>query len=314
MITVKRYTQKDESGWNTFVDRSANGTFILNRRYMDYHRDRFADHSLLLYQNQKCIGVFPANEEKKHIFSHGGLTYGGLIVGPDTKLAATLTCIHGVLKYYNQKGFTTMSYKPVPTFFHTTPYMQDLYALFIAKSTCMAFNAGFAMDVSHVTVPKNGRYMIAKAQRNTVQIVRASTCRAFWSEILVPHLAKKFHAAPVHTMEEIERLRKQFPANILQYHAVLGGTIVAGATIYKDRGVAHCQYIASSDTGRKTGANDYLMWYLITREFTNLRYVSFGTAISPGLIRWKEGFGAIMYPYPCYAVETKNYTMLEKYL
>ena len=33
--------------WDAFVGASKNGTFLLTRPYMDYHADRFTDHSLI---------------------------------------------------------------------------------------------------------------------------------------------------------------------------------------------------------------------------------------------------------------------------
>lgn len=323
MITVKRYTASDKLIWNDFVAGSANATFILDRQYMDYHKERFEDHSLMLYDGLRPIAIFPASESKTSLASHGGLTYGGLIVAPATKLFTTLSCMYSMVKYYHQKGFKHIIYKPVPWFFHTTPYFQDLYALFLLGSTLGALNTGFVTDLTHPkTVSKDGRYMIRKAGEHGVHVARARDCRTFWRDILVPHVTKRFKTKPVHTVEEIELLRHRFPKNILQYHAMIRGEIVAGVTIFLDRGVAHCQYIAGSALARKTGANDYLLWHLITRTFRNLRFFSLGTAnmgspdgrtLSRGLVAWKEGFGAAMAPYPCYDIETKNYRALAPY-
>jgi len=323
MITVSRYTAKFQKDWNAFVAASANGTFILDRGYMDYHKQRFSDHSLLIFQNNSLAAIFPANEKTHTVFSHGGLTYGGLIAAPGTKLITTLTIFHALLEYYNRHGVTKLFYKPVPFFFHTTPFHQDLYGLFLLKSVLTVFNTGFITDLTRITIPKDGRYMIAKAKKHGVKIVRAPNCTAFWSEILVPHLKKRFNTAPVHAIEEIELLRSQFPDHILQYNAVIHKTIVSGVTVFLDRGVAHCQYIAGTDMARRTGANDCLLWHLITKTFKNQKFFSLGTTnmaspdgrtLSRGLVRWKEGFGATMAPYPCYTIETKNYRNLEIYI
>lgn len=330
MITIKRYRAAAQKEWNTFIAGSTNGTFIVDRRFLEYHKDRFKDHSVMLYDENTLIAVFPAslrrqaNESKTHIFSHGGLTYGGLIVTPSAKLSTTLSCMYALVKYYHRKGFKHVMYKPVPDFFHTNPYHDDFYALFLMGSTLTAVNTGFVTDLSKKTIiSKDGRYMIRKAKQNTVRVARAHDCRMFWSDILVPHLTKRFGTQPVHTIEEIEKLRVQFPTHILQYNATIKDKLVAGATIFLDRGVAHCQYIAGSDIARKTGANDYLIWHLITKIFKNHRFFSLGTAnmgspdgraLSRGLVTWKEGFGATMVPYPCYDIETKNYRTLEKYI
>ena len=50
-IGVSLYRPMLAQVWDDFVRRSKNATFLHLRNYMDYHRDRFVDHSLLFYQN-----------------------------------------------------------------------------------------------------------------------------------------------------------------------------------------------------------------------------------------------------------------------
>ena len=91
MIEVRQYSESDAEAWNDFVAKSKNGTFLLDRRYMDYHADRFTDHSLLFYNiDGALIALLPANAEGGILFSHGGLTYGGLIVSERFKTTDAL--------------------------------------------------------------------------------------------------------------------------------------------------------------------------------------------------------------------------------
>ena len=50
MFEIKRYTPELAKEWNQFVAESKNGTFLFDRNYMDYHSDRFNDHSLMFYE------------------------------------------------------------------------------------------------------------------------------------------------------------------------------------------------------------------------------------------------------------------------
>ena len=50
MFEVRRYTPDKASEWNRFVAQSKNGTFLFDRRFMDYHADRFEDCSLMVYR------------------------------------------------------------------------------------------------------------------------------------------------------------------------------------------------------------------------------------------------------------------------
>ena len=54
---------------------------------MDYHAERFLDHSLMLYEEGRLAAVLPANMDAEGVLaSHDGLTYGGLVVAPTITL------------------------------------------------------------------------------------------------------------------------------------------------------------------------------------------------------------------------------------
>lgn len=76
MIEIVRYTDNQEDIWNQFNKQSKNYLFMFDRNYMDYHKDRFKDHSLLFYNDGKLIALLPMSEHDEMLVSHGGLTYG----------------------------------------------------------------------------------------------------------------------------------------------------------------------------------------------------------------------------------------------
>ena len=79
MIYIKKYSDDYLNLWNEFNAKSKNSMFMFDRNYMDYHRDRFKDHSLLFFADENLIALFPACEKDNSLSSHGGLTYGGFI-------------------------------------------------------------------------------------------------------------------------------------------------------------------------------------------------------------------------------------------
>ena len=92
MPEITRYTAAQSAEWNEFVERSKNGTFLFHRSYMDYHADRFTDHSLMVWNKGRLSALLPANEHDGTLYSHQGLTYGGLITNQlYTKLSLGLT-------------------------------------------------------------------------------------------------------------------------------------------------------------------------------------------------------------------------------
>ncbi|HQW68620.1 MAG TPA: hypothetical protein PLH25_03065, partial [Flavobacterium sp.] len=77
--TIKKYNSEYFTIWNAFVSSSSNATFLFHRDFMEYHSDRFEDYSLLVFEDEKLISIFPANRVENTVFSHQGLTYGGFV-------------------------------------------------------------------------------------------------------------------------------------------------------------------------------------------------------------------------------------------
>ena len=82
-LNVVPYGPELRDAWNARVASSKNGTFLFDRGYMDYHAARFADASLVVYDDAAPVALFPASRAGDVVSSHGGLTYGGFVTGDD---------------------------------------------------------------------------------------------------------------------------------------------------------------------------------------------------------------------------------------
>ena len=71
-LNVTRYTQDLKHIWDQFVPETKNGTFLLQRDYMDYHSDRFDDHSLMFYKGEQLIALLPAHLSGNAFCTHNG--------------------------------------------------------------------------------------------------------------------------------------------------------------------------------------------------------------------------------------------------
>ena len=54
MTVVKKYEVRfykltDYEVWNTFIGQAKNATFLFHRDFMEYHKDRFLDYSLIVF-------------------------------------------------------------------------------------------------------------------------------------------------------------------------------------------------------------------------------------------------------------------------
>ena len=304
--------------------RIGNGdSFLFYRDYMDYHRDRFADHSLMVYRGGKLVALLPANRAADGtLISHEGLTYGGLVVSRSTTLHDVLVCFHACLRHLHERQIPTLRYKRIPGFYNTLPDDEVAYALFLLEARLYRRDCAVVVSqADRLPFEERRRRQIKKAGGFNVRIVQEKNYSAFWERVLVPRLAARHGIKPVHSIEEITLLASHFPENIRQFSVYCDDEIVAGATIYETPTVAHAQYIGATDKGQKIGALDYLFGWLLDEFYRGKRYFDFGICneqegrlLNHGLQDWKEGFGGRCYAHDFYEIATANYSKLESVL
>ena len=311
VFEIRRYTPEMAAEWNVFVAQSKNGTFLFDRRYMDYHSDRFADCSLMVYRRRQLWAVLPANRVGETICSHQGLTYGGLVI--DYKVTAAEVCeamqtINGFLR---GEGVKKVVYKPVPYVYHSLPADEPLYALTeVCQARLTSRDIASVID-RNATLPlmELRRRGHRKALRQGVAVRYSDDFAAFW-QLLTDNLHTKYHACPVHTLKEMTLLRDRFPDNIRLLAAFIGDEMVAGTVLYVTPHVVKTQYISASPRGKEVCALDMLFPHLLTDMPGTQRYLDMGTsamddstALKLPLIFQKEGFGARAICYDTYSYE-----------
>jgi hypothetical protein len=312
MIDIRRYTETDKAAWDAFVAQSKNGTFLFDRNYMDYHADRFRDHSLMIYIAGEIYALLPANEADGVLYSHRGLTYGGLVMSQRCKAAQVRDIFIELNDYLRGQGFTRVVYKHVPWVYAKLPSEEDLFAL---SNVCHVSLR--SRDIASV-VMLDDRLPFSTLRRRGVKkglqaglCVREQTDFTFFWHMLELHLGQKFHAKPVHSLDEITLLKKRFPNNIRLMTVCKGDIILGGTLLYDCVQTVKTQYIMASEEGRRHGALDFLFDNLLDRfETEGRKFFDFGTSNLPenedlndSLIFQKEGFGGRAVCYDTYEWE-----------
>lgn len=316
--TVKKYHKTDYKIWNAFIAQSKNATFLFHRDFMEYHKDRFDDFSLLVYEDQKLISVLPANKVSEIVYSHQGLTYGGLVYKDQTRLATVIAVFQALLFFLKENKFQKLYFKTLPSLYHLKPADEILYALFLTEAKLVRRDSLSVINLSQEnTTSKIRKRGFQKAMSNQLIIKEEGHFDLFWNEILIPNLDKKHNAKPVHSIEEMKYLKTYFPENIHQFNVYSKDKIVAGTTVFETDTAAHCQYISKNENQENLGSLDYLFHYLIQERFVKKRFFDFGISnenqgrhLNEGLSYWKESFGASTIIHDFYEVETSNYNKL----
>ncbi len=309
--------------WNNFVRNSKNGTFLLEREYMDYHNDRFQDASLLVINNKdaKVLAILPANLEGDSIYSHQGLTYGGLIIEEKVKLDTIIVFFQLILKHYALSDHRNFVYKPPPAFYHKRISFEDQYVMSLLEAHISRVDTTMVIPLKKERqYNQQKRRNIAKGKKSGLTIKLEQDISSFWSNVLEPNLKQRFEANPVHTITEISNLKSLFKNNIQTYAVYKEDQIIAGTILYLTETTVHTQYISANELGKQLCALDFLFDHLI--NLFELEKDSFslgstnqneGKMINQGLYNWKYGFGAELYPNLYYTFPIKNRLNLDNF-
>ena len=308
MFEVRRYTPDKANEWNRFVAASKNGTFLFERQFMDYHADRFTDCSLMFYRDNALYALLPANVKDDVLTSHGGLTYGGLVMSSRCSAKGVQEVFAAMNTYLSDMGVRRVVYKAIPWIYHQLPAEEDLYALTsISHATLIIRDISSAVIGDRpVKFSESRKSGLRKALRMGLTVRESEDFATFW-QILNANLTAKYGVRPVHSVSELELLHGHFPQGIRLYMVYDGETPLGGTLLFLTPQVLHTQYISATAEGKAHGAIDLLFNHLINEVYTDYRYIDFGKStvsdsadLNEQLIFQKEGFGARAVCYDTY--------------
>ncbi len=311
MVKISVYSPAQHSEWNHFVYGAKNSTFMHLREYMDYHSSRFTDNSLIAYQNNKIIGVLPANRIGDTLYSHQGLSYAGWLV--QTKhfdVTNMLRIWDAMAEFLPTVGIKRLVYKPSPHIYHSYPAEEDLYAIFRHNGVITSTTISTVIPIAEaIRFNENSRRAVRLAQKEGIVITETTDFAPYW-DVLTELLNERYGVNPVHTLSEINLLHSLFPINIRLFTANLGDEVLGGTLIYHTGLVAHAQYIAASQKGKSMKVLPIIFDHLINSEFSQTRYFDFGTSneqggrvLNEGLVMQKTGMGGRGIVYNTYTIE-----------
>ncbi len=313
-LKVVTYDPAQKRVWDDFITNSKNGIFLFYRDYLEYHADRFPDSSLMFFgEDGQLVAVLPATVKDGVLSSHAGLTFGGVVSGTSMKVALMLDVFDAMRAYSLAQGINKIVYKAVPHIYHRAPAEEDLYALFRHDARLFRRDVSSTIEMKErLPFSKGRKWSIKQAQKHGLEVRPSSDFETFMT-IEAHLLGEKYGAKPVHTAAELQMLATRFPDNIKLFtaHGELG--MYAGAVIYESPEVAHAQYIGTTEEGRKTGALDLIMSYLINDYYAQKKYFDFGIStedggrhLNAGLVENKQGFGGRAVVYDFYEIDFRQ--------
>lgn len=314
MIEIKRYKDADAEQWNKFNSESKNSLFMFDRKYMDYHRDRFTDHSLMFYEDDKLIALLPMSEHEDMLISHGGLTYGGFITDKKMKQHVMMDCFEKLIEYVKENKFRSIRYKCIPHIYHNQAAEEDRFALFANNAELVTVDVSTYLNLMNpLKMPKGRKAQISRARREGVVIEELMALEDFKTFIALENevLTERHGVHAVHTGEELKLLHDRFPENIHLFAAKKNNSMIAGTLVYEYEQVVHTQYMAANEEARTVGALDLAVATVIEKYQNNKMWLDFGIStehgkiyLNEGLCSQKEGFGGRTGVYEIWEIYT----------
>lgn len=304
-IEIVRYTNAFKQQWDRFVDEAKNGTFLFRRDFMEYHKDRFEDYSLMIFVDKKLKAVFPSCIEKDTVFSHKGLTFGGLLVSIHCRYDLYKDLFSELFSFLKENKINRLEIKTLPYIYcqgsnDEIAYLYQFYQAEIKRNIDSVIFLKKDFNISK-SIIRNAKM----AKKNGITIRKSSDFEQFWNKVLIPRLNERYDKKPVHSLQEILHLKEKFSSEILLIGAFLNNEMIAGTVLFKYKSVLKSQYIGSIGSYNKLGALDLLHLEMIQNASED--YFDFGISVYPetgkpheSLLAWKEQFGARSLCYDSY--------------
>lgn len=166
MVVCEFYSATRKNEWDSFVVDSKTPLFLFKRDFMEYHSDRFIDASLMIYEEEVLVAVLPASRNEDVLVSHGGLTYGGLILSQKVKAETVLESVEAMMLFARSHKFNKILYKATPYIFSIHGAQEDLYSLFRVGAEIVRRDLSSIIFLDRrLKLSKGRKWLIARAKR-----------------------------------------------------------------------------------------------------------------------------------------------------
>ena len=260
-------------------------------------------HSLLFFGDKAApLAVLPANRLGGELVSHGGLSFGGLLVFPRFRLEHWREAFAAIGEHMSSAGIETLDYRPTPRWYHQQPGEEDVYLLETAGVKPLLLGSAICRIDGHFPGNSTRRN---ESRAAGLEVAREDAALGELIEQVAETLRLRHEAAPVHTRAEIESLAAQFPDGIRGYTVRSEGELVAGIILFVTGEAVKSQYVGYTN-GRAMSA---VYAHLFSLEELRGRWFDFGTSMAgggnlldAGLFAYKESLGGMLAPVRRYRV------------
>lgn len=311
MIDYKIFTKSSVSAeeWDSFVDNSDNGTIFHKREFLSYHPvERFRDASFLVLKDNKILALYTAavveREGRKVLASHPGASYGSFIYNSNLNFKEAHAMVD-ILQEYAKSLKVDRIQLTLPPIIYQTKYSNYIdFALvrngfsYLKRDVSSIVQLDFRKDELLSTYRAEARTAVKKSIKQGIEIVECENFKEYY-EILKKNLKLRHNVSPAHSLDELIKLKRMFPAKIRLWGAFLKDKLIAGVCNFSANPKVVLAFYISHDEDYQEYRAVNLLFYEIMKRYKEegFRFLDFGiftVNMEPnwGLGRFKENFGA----------------------
>lgn len=262
--------------------------------------------------------MLPANKVENTLYSHQGLSYGGILVKSNLTTVGYFELLEKILLFLESIKIKTFQLKELPSIYQKGTNEQLQLAAHMLAAKTLKTDTYYAFETALYMPNRNRKRAINTAIKKGIEIKEEQGLKFFWDMVLIPNLNNKFNVSPVHSISEITKLQEHFSDEIRFFSAYEKTELKAGVVMFITDNVAHFQYSSGREDRSENAALDFLFDAII-KKYSHKKHISFGSSsekegkkINKGLAYWKESFGAQIYVQKTYEIQVANHIKIAK--
>lgn len=309
MITVERFNNNLWDEWEKIIQYSNNGTLFHTRKFLSYHpKDRFIDHSLVFFKNNKPFSLLPAVEinelDSKILFSHPGASIGSFVTPTDLSFNDALQLVHKLNKYIKKLNFSGIRITLPPIIYNKRKTNYIDYSLlrygykYVKREISSILYLENSIEENVNKFKPSHRQALRKAQRSGIVVKKSDDFNSFY-KILKKNLKNRHDVTPTHSVDELLKLKSMFPKEIILHGAFLESKMIGGVVNFvANDEVILAFYISHDERFQKFRPINLLFYEILKDAITNnFKVFDFGIFTideepNMGLAKFKENFGS----------------------
>lgn len=316
-LSIEKFNIKNDEKWDNFIMKdSINGTFIHTRKFLNYHKDKFNDHSLLIKKSTSIVAVVPAceivEENKRIFYSHKGSTFGGIVInGVYNNISHVDNVISILDQYLKEQGFDKIILKNTSEIFcKDNSRLLDYFYFKHGYSNYNELNLYIDLKKYNSIIDIENNFSASKRRdlkyslryNLQFQILKTDYEVNDFYKLLVSSLINH-NTNPVHSLEELLDFKNSRLSDIVEFYGVYyKDDLIAGSMVFNfNNTIFHTQYLASNPVHSNYYPMNFLNYNLIKEAYiNNFKFFSFGIStekqgkiLNTSLAQFKEGFGTI---------------------